>query len=465
MDLIVLGVDGVDPEYLEEALEKRDMPNWEKLKLDSFYSELPSTVPSITVPAWQCMFSGYNPGRFDTYHMNVFDFGDMSQGIAKSSNFRGGFFWDKTEEVTASLHYVPGTSPVYSINGYMRNGFPGPGAHFFPDELGSEVMEKISEPDSYEDERKVAELMMEKKSDVYISVITMTDRKSHHAKTRADVLDAYSKTDVFLGKVLEKAERENANLLVVSDHGFMHSERKFNALNFLEEKGLMNFSEGERDNSTLYRMAQPFLKTPLRVPLKKMHEIYHDFTGEKINDTEENILDAIEPGSKVLPSWKPVGRELGLKINTEDMPHGEVSEEEKEEILQDLEEELETLEDSGRKVVEEIWRGNELYDESENMPDLVFRTTEDFIPDVLTSDMRFVNTSSFTHDINGVFFAKGPEIDQNPEEDLEIFDVAPLIYALLGEDIPDDLDAELPEKLLDGVDVGYVSDELKGLDF
>ncbi|MFB6158115.1 MAG: alkaline phosphatase family protein [Candidatus Nanohalobium sp.] len=464
MDLIVLGVDGVAPDYLEEALEKRDMPNWERLKQGSFYSELPSTAPSITVPAWQCMFSGYNPGRFDTYHMNVFNFDDMSQGIAKSSNFRGDFFWDKSD-VTASLHFVPGTSPPYEINGWMRSGFPGPGADLYPDELGEEVEEKIGEIDSYEKERSVGELMMGKESDVFISVVRMTDRESHHAEKRSDVIDTYERADEFLGKVLDKAEREDANLLVVSDHGFMHAERKFNALKCLEEKNLLEFS-GDRETSTLYRIAQPFLKTPLRIPLKKMHELYHDFTGEKINDTEENILDALEPSSKVLPSWKPVGRELGLKINTEDMPNGEVSEEEKEQILQELEDELENLEGSGKKVVEKIWRGEELYEESENMPDLVFRTTEDFIPDVLTSDMMFVNTSSFTHDVNGIFFAHGPGIDEDAEENLEIFDVAPLIYALLGEDIPDDLDAELPEKLLDeSIEVEYVSDELKGLDF
>jgi predicted AlkP superfamily phosphohydrolase/phosphomutase len=442
------------------------MPNWEKLKQEGFYSELPSTVPSITVPAWQCMFSGYNPGRFDTYHMNVFDFGDMSQGIAMSSNFRGEFFWDKSD-VKASLHFVPGTSPVYEIDGWMRSGFPNPREPgFHPDELGEEVEEKIGDFSEYEGECRVAELMMEKDSDVFISVVRMTDVESHHAEKAEDIYDNYKRADEFLGEIMDKAKEEEANIIVVSDHGFMHAERKFNAMNFLEEKGLLEFREEERDTSTLYRLAQPLLKTPLRIPLKKIHELYHDLTGEKINDTEENILDAIEPGSNVLPSWKPVGRELGFKINTEDMPNGDVSEEEKEEILRELEEQLEKLEDSGRKVVEKIWRGEELYDESDNRPDLVFRTTEDFIPDVLTSDMMFVNTSSFTHDVDGIFFAQGPDIDEGAEEEIEIFDIAPLIYALLGEDIPDDLDAELPEELLEeDLEVSYVSDELKGLDF
>ena len=446
-DLIILGVDGVDPEYLEQALEERDMPNWKRLKQDSFYSELPSTVPSITVPAWQSMFSGYDAGRFDTYNMNVHDFESMSSDIANSSSFRGDFFWDNLE-LEVSLHFVPGTSPVYEVNGYMRSGFPGPGIGLYPDSLEQEAEEKLGLDDwSYEKERGLGEIMMGKDCDVFVSVIRMTDRESHHASSVSDVLDTYERSDEFVGKVLDKAEEEDANLIVASDHGFMHADRKLNVLKFLENRGLLEFSE-DRNTSLLYRLAQPFLDTPLKRPLKKMHEFYSEKTGERINDDQENILGAIEKDSKVLPSWKPVGREIGLKINTEEMPHGDVSEEEKEEIIEELLEELEDLQDEGKNVVQEIWRGKELYSESKHRPDIVFRTTEEFIPDTVTSDLEFLNTDSFTHDINGIFFAKGPDIDEKAEESFEIFDVAPLIYTLLGEKAPGDMKGKLPEGLV-----------------
>ena len=308
MELIVLGVDGVDPDYLDEALEKRDMPNWERLREESFYSELPSTVPSITVPAWQSMFSGYNPGRFDRYHLHAFNFEDMSQNVVTSSAFRGDFFWDKSN-IKASLHYVPGTSPAYEINGWMRSGFLSPEAYFYPDSLGQEVSRKVGEIHGYEEESRVAEVMMEKEADVYVSVIRMTDGESHHAENTSDILDTYQRSDDFIGKILDKAEEEDANLIVVSDHGFMHAERKFNALKFLEDGNLMNFSE-DKEESGLYRIAQPLLNTPLKSLLKRIHEFYWQRTGDRINGTEENILSVIEPESKVLPSWQPVGREL-----------------------------------------------------------------------------------------------------------------------------------------------------------
>jgi len=453
MELIVLGVDGVDPEYLEEALEERDMPNWERLKKNSFYTELPSTVPSITVPAWQSMFSGYDAGRFDTYNMNVHNFEEMSSEIANSSSFKGDFFWDNIEK-EVSLHYVPGTSPVYEVNGYMRSGFPSPGIDFHPEILEEEVMEKIGFEGGYENERKIAELMMNKDSDVFISVIRMTDRESHHAETDSDILDIYEKSDKFVGKILDKAEEEEANLLVVSDHGFMHTDRKLNVLKFLENRDLLEFTE-DRDTSLLYRLAQPLLDTPLKRPLKKMHEFYMSRTGEKLNDKQDNILDAIKSDSKVLPSWKPVGREIGLKINTGEMPHGEVSEEQRKKIIKRLENELNNLEDNEEKVVQDIWKGDELYQDSENRPDLVFRTTEDFVPDTVTSDLEFLNTDSFTHNVNGIFFAKGHDINEEADEEFEIFDVAPLIYALLDAKAPEDMKGVLPEGLVPEKDLEF----------
>ena len=456
MDLIILGVDGVAPKYLEDALEERDVPNWEALMDESLYTKIPSTVPSITVPAWQSMFSGYGAGRFDTYNMNVHDFESMESRIANSSSFRGDFFWDNID-LEASLHYVPGTAPAYEVNGFMRSGFPSPGTDdYFPEELGKEFEEISDDLNGYEFKRKEAEIMMEKDVDVFISVVRMTDVESHHATEASDILDNYERADDFLGKVMRKAEEEDANLIVTSDHGFFHVERKFNVLKFLENRNLLEFTE-ERDPSLLYKLAQPLLSTPLKRPLKKIHEMYRDTTGNRLGDEMENILDAIQPESKVLPSWKPVGREIGLKINTEDMPHGEVSEEEKEEIIERLEEELEGLEDRGRKVVQDIWRGEELYQESKHRPELVFRTAEDFVPDAVTSDLEFLNTDSFTHDIDGVFFAKGPDIDEEADEELDIFDVAPLIYALLDGKAPEDMKGELPQNLVPGKDLRFTS--------
>jgi predicted AlkP superfamily phosphohydrolase/phosphomutase len=85
----------------------------------------------------------------------------------------------------------------------------------------------------------------------------------------------------------------------------------------------------------------------------------------------------------------------------------------------------------------------------------VLRTHERIVPDTVTSDLEFLNTDSFTHNVGGIFFAKGPDIDEEADEDLEIFDVAPLIYALLDEKAPDDMKGLLPDELVPGRELEF----------
>ncbi|MFB6292606.1 MAG: alkaline phosphatase family protein [Candidatus Nanohaloarchaea archaeon] len=476
MDLIVLGVDGVDPRYLEKAMERYEMPNWERLKQEAFYTELPSTVPAVTVPAWVSMFSGYKPGKFEAYHLNDPDFDSWEMTFPDSSRFQGLFFWDCID-AEVGLHYVPGTSPVYPVNGWMRGGFPSPeDFEFYPEDLRKEFDDlerehshgyttssgKIkAELGNYETEREIADIIMEKAPDVFVSVIRMTDQVSHFAENESQVLECYRETEEAIGKVLDRAESEDAALIVVSDHGFMHADRKFNVLKYLENEGLASF-EAESSPSLLYRLAEPLLDTPLKRYLKYAHDFFQSKTGMSL-EPGADALASIEKSSSVLPYHFGLGRDCALKVHTQDMPHGHVDEDGKDDILARLEEKLSELERGGETVVEKVWRGEELYPGAENRPDIVFRTTPEFIADTAPASRIFSRTSSFTHDENGVFFALGPGIDEDAEEELEIYDVAPLIYALLDEPIPDDLDGTLPEKLVPDKKPEYTSTEIEDI--
>ncbi len=473
MDLIVLGVDGVDPQYLEKAMEKHEMPNWERLKKEAFYSELPSTVPAVTIPAWISMFSGYRPGKFEVYHLNDPDFEEWKMTFPDSSKFRNLCFWERID-AEVGLHYVPGTSPVYPVNGWMRGGFPSPtDFEFYPEELGEEFDDlerkdshsythsraKIAaELENYEVEGKIAAEIASKNPDVFVSVIRMTDQASHFAESESQVLECYAEADEAVGKALDRAEREDADLIVVSDHGFLNSKKKFNIQKFLEKRDLVEFADGGQP-SLIYRLAEPLFDTPLKPYLKYLHDRYQSLTGSSL-DAGNDALASIEKSSKVLPYHFGLGRDCALKIHTQDMPHGHVDEDEREKIISRLENDLRELEKNRKSVIEEVWRGEELYPDADRRPDVVFRTTPEFIAETAPSNKMFSKTDSFTHDENGVFFALGPGIDEAAEEELEIYDVAPLIYALLEEPIPEDLDGELPENLVSDSKPEYRSTEL-----
>lgn len=448
MDLLILGVDGVDPEYLARARERYELENWERLFEESFYTELPSTIPAVTIPAWPCMFTGYDPGKFGAYHLVQLDLESMEGVSAKSSSFRGDFFWDRISK-TAGLHYVPGTYPAYPVNGYMRGGFPSPGFDFYPEELRDEFesLEKYrpgakttskgkikAEMENYRQERKIFEKFVEKDPDVLVSVIKMTDDVSHYAESEEQLLESYREADSDIGRALELADEHDADLIVVSDHGFNEYHSKFNALKFLVENGYTELESGG-ETSLVNRIAAPFLDSPLKKYMKYAHDLVKNLTGKSVAGRGGVFESMVEDSEMFL--YFNSDRDFGLKINPD------LDEERKEELKNEIKHDLEALERNGEPVVEKVWI--DPYTENEDNPEIVVRMAEGYLAAASKSEPLFVNTKTFAHDDTGVFFARGDRIETDAEADMDIYDVAPLVYALLDEPVPDDLKGEVPE--------------------
>jgi predicted AlkP superfamily phosphohydrolase/phosphomutase len=104
---------------------------------------------------------------------------------------------------------------------------------------------------------------------------------------------------------------------------------------------------------------------------------------------------------------------------------------------------------NGEPVIEEIFTGQEIYGRTDNVPDILFQTT----------DMRYMASRYFEfgadepvspepprnlnahHRPYGVFFASGKDID-GPKQG-SIIDLAPTILHLLGQAIPTDIDGSV----------------------
>jgi len=67
--LIVVGLDGQDPELTERYLRAGKLPNFRKLAESGGYSRLRTTFPSVSPVAWSSFSTGTNPARH-----NIFDF-------------------------------------------------------------------------------------------------------------------------------------------------------------------------------------------------------------------------------------------------------------------------------------------------------------------------------------------------------------------------------------------------------
>ncbi|MCZ6766903.1 MAG: alkaline phosphatase family protein [bacterium] len=68
-NVVVLGIDGMDPKLLQTYVAKGVMPNFASLMAEGSYSELRTSVPPQSPVAWSNFITGMNPGGH-----GIFDF-------------------------------------------------------------------------------------------------------------------------------------------------------------------------------------------------------------------------------------------------------------------------------------------------------------------------------------------------------------------------------------------------------
>lgn len=65
--LVILGLDGLDPDLCDKFMDEDLMPNLARLKKTASYQKLASTFPSLSPVAWSTFSTGTNPGKHNIY--------------------------------------------------------------------------------------------------------------------------------------------------------------------------------------------------------------------------------------------------------------------------------------------------------------------------------------------------------------------------------------------------------------
>ena len=138
--VIILGIDGLDPNILESLMDNHELPAFSSIKLQGGYRRLATSNPPQSPVAWSTMATGNNPG----YH-GIFDFITRNpanylplHSIVKANpknlfaqrnsmflHTRGGTpFWTITskEGIPTTVVRWPVTFPPEEINGNMLSG-------------------------------------------------------------------------------------------------------------------------------------------------------------------------------------------------------------------------------------------------------------------------------------------------------------------------------------------------------
>ncbi len=262
--VFVIGLDCAPPELLFDAWRDQ-LPNLGRLVNQGLYSQLMSSTPAITVPAWSSMTSGKDPGVLGFYGFrNRRDYTYDNRYIATGKSVKEKRVWDILGEAgkQSIIVGVPQTYPVQPINGQLISSFLTPSTTNLrtqwthPASLRDEI-DALLAPETYDvdvpqfrtDDKEfllkqiydmtrkrfktLRYLLDEKPWDFFMFVEMGVDRIHHglwahhdptHPKHNPDspfvnaIKDYYLYLDEEIGTLLERLP-QGTHIITVSDHG------------------------------------------------------------------------------------------------------------------------------------------------------------------------------------------------------------------------------------------------------
>jgi predicted AlkP superfamily phosphohydrolase/phosphomutase len=300
--LLVIGLDCFDPTLVFDRWID-DLPNLRALMGQGTHGLLESTIPPITVPAWACMLSGYDPGQHGFYGFrNRADYSYEQMTIATADRIHYPRIWDRVSRAggKAIVVGVPQTYPVSPLNGIMVSCFLTPStmsAYTYPPEFKDEIQQTVGEymldvPD-FRTEDKVrllqeiyrmsrqrfdlVEHLLQTRPDwdLFMFVDMGPDRIHHgmwkysdprHPKYRAGnpyentIHKYYQFVDQRIGRLLDRISEDTA-VLVMSDHGAQAMEGGICINDWLIQEGYLVLEDKPEGVVSIHRCKIDWSKT------------------------------------------------------------------------------------------------------------------------------------------------------------------------------------------------------------
>lgn len=451
----IIGLDCATPQLVFDRWFD-ELPNIKRVAESGIWGRLRSTDPPITVPAWQSMMTGKNPGKLGFYGLrNRKDYSYDKFIVASGALVKDDRVWDVLSRLgkQCTVIGVPQTYPVRPLNGYLVSCFLTPSTKnqfTYPDNFRQEVEEVtggyILDCENYrtddkdellaqiyrmtERRFKLARHMVQKHPWDFFMMVEMGPDRLHHGFWKYTdpehpryekgnplencIYDYYRYVDREIGTLLELFGEETT-VLIVSDHG---------------AKPLLG---GICLNEWLIKEGYLTLKSKPEgvVPLEKCEIDY----------------------SKTM-AWGAGGYYGRLVLNVRGRePEGIIDPADFEKVRQELIDKLEALPNhKGENIGTIVLRPEECYPVVNNIPPDLFVYFGDLywrsIGSIGTREIYTFDNDTGPDDANHAqhgIFAMGPVQSDRPgvREGLDIKDVASTVLSLFGVDVPSDMEGQV----------------------
>jgi predicted AlkP superfamily phosphohydrolase/phosphomutase len=482
--VFVIGLDGATFDLIKPWCEEGHLPTFKSLLENGVHGKLTSTIPPVTIPAWNSMLTGKNPGKLNLYSFfkrksNTYKFipFNLINKLKKDTiidiiSEKGMFVCT----LNVPIHNIP-----YKIKGALVAGwFHVPGEHLtYPTELASKLdkitdgyevdivevktgntnikFKSILEGRDYLDSlnrisrkrTKATEyLLKEYDWDFAITVFTGPDRVQHKFWNKKNlILEFYRDLDSCIKKLLNGISKEST-VLLVSDHGFGGAKITFLINTWLIKNGYLKLKKSK--NEVKFRLLLKKLK--LWKMVIKLRHLFPISVNKKLVGKFQlrpiDYEDEINWDATVAYSFEVCRSNYGLiRINLDGRePKGIVKKREYLQIRDNIIQNLRQLNYNGSKLTvherEEIYQGENIVD----APDIVFYfKDEDIIASPrLGDDVFYSHGEHEMHKIDGLFLMKGPEIKKGVEiNNVQIYDIVPTILHILDIPIDENIDGRV----------------------
>ena len=494
--VLVIGLDGFTWKTLDYLKNDLKMENLEKLRENSAWGKLESTLPPNTIPAWISFATGCNPGKH-----GVFDFlkakGDLSRITPVSSK---DIKADAVQQIIrrngmkSVIFNLPGSTPALTeditIGSFLSAGkdwFYPPDLQKIPEIKCTPRMTRegaliLQNPNTAVKNllqmldwriRLGKKLFMEK-WDFYFLLVTESDPLQHivfeqikkgklKGPLKRSVIELYKKMDEALGWYMDNMDDETY-LIVVSDHGFESYEYVFCLKNFLREKNLLEFYRAGEKIPSYLKEKETAKGSRLGLNIAPIINLMYK------QKKTRGLLDFATSAYKRIDSITPLSRYVsvlgfrmhvnpaksiampltvdgyGIYINKKSKYENGILGDEagklEEKIITMLKNEKSPF--TGKNPFRNVYRAKELYfgPYVGNGPDILIELDDHAI----MGDAHFAGTYYKTiknyHDRYGIFVISGPGVKRGRITDRRLIDIAPTVLYMLGIAVPSHMDGK-----------------------
>ncbi len=288
--LLIIGIDGFGPELWDELRKRNKIPCLEDISRLGTWSELDSTTPATTLPAWTSIMTGARPAEHGINDFTVRQ-GYKVRFVGAGSRKLPTFFEHLEKHgLDVGTAWFPATYPPVPLRGYQISGWDSPvtrrgdASFVYPASLHEEMLSRFGNDhlsfdpidefstradwhqraatrlvESVEKKAEMARWLLKNKPvDVAAFYFGETDTAAHHfwafhdpnsPRRPADVPprltsaieDVYAAVDRAVAD-LRRACPKGVKIAIVSDHGSAGTGRRVVYLNrILEKAGLLRF--------------------------------------------------------------------------------------------------------------------------------------------------------------------------------------------------------------------------------